>query len=294
MTRWLVTGTNGFIGSHFVDRIDPDTNTVVTVNAHSYVNAQPNRRWESVFGDITDGPLIDTIIGRYRPDIVVAFAAESSVSDSFRRPRSFIDTNIAGPVTIMDAIRRHSPATRYVHVSTDEVYGPTQHADIGSPLEPANPYAVTKAAADHMIDVYTDAYDMATLIVRPTNNWGPRQALPKFIPAVLHAKRTGEPMTLNDPATERDWLCVFDNVRAIHDLAVMGATGVWNISTHRHASLRDIIDRVGDVPYRLGSDRPINDQRYMVASSDTWDALGWTPTPWIDDARFDEYVEANT
>lgn len=296
MTRWMVTGSSGFIGQRFMRQLKTD-DWVLTINTHHHTTPQFEfRGMETVTADITDRTAIETIIGRYQPDIVVAFAAESSVSDSFQRPWSFVNTNIGGPLTIAHAIATQSPHTRMIHISTDEVYGDRRTANHNELLDPRNPYAVTKAAADHMIDVYRRTYDLDAVTIRPTNNWGWGQALPKFIPAALHAKRTGEPMTLHDPSIRRDWLCVDDNVRAIHEIALADARpfDVFNIATHVTASLAEVLERIGDVPHTIGRDRPIADNAYIVDATATWEWLGWTPTVWADDERFDEYVEANT
>lgn len=297
MTRWLITGSTGFIGQRFIRRLTAGDDIVTTVNAHHHTEPEQAVPWaEHITADITDRTAIETIVGRYQPDIVVAFAAESSVSDSFRRPWSFVHTNINGPLTIAHAIVTQSPHTRMMHISTDEVYGDRRTANTASPVDPRNPYAVTKAAADLMIDIYRRTYGLDAVTIRPTNNWGWGQTLPKFIPAALQAKRTGEPMTLHDPHIARDWLCVDDNVRAIHELAMMESLPqtTFNISTHRFATLGDVIDRIGDVPHKIAPDRPIVDNAYIVESYDTWRLLGWRPTSWHHDRRFDEYVEANT
>lgn len=283
--RWLVTGSGGFIGNHFLRLLDGEE--VVELNAHTRLGPL---RVESHVGDITDQGLVDTLVGRLRPDVLVHFAAETSVTESYARPLSFVRTNIEGPVCLLEAIRRLSPATRLVHVSTDEVYGDQiDRAGANTPMDPQNPYAASKAAAEHFIVAYQRAYRLQVTVVRPSNNWGKGQQPPKFLPSVLEAKRTGVPMVVQDLNISRDWLCVEDNVQAIFELA-FERPGIWNISTGHHTTLGQLLDMVGGVPYTIGSERPDADRAYRIDSSHTWKTLGWTPTPITEDPRFGEYV----
>lgn len=291
--RWLVTGSTGFIGSHFLGLLDGEE--VVTLNARTRLGPQPGGVEDHV-GDICDQALVDTLIGRFRPDVLVHFAAESSVSESFQRPASFIRTNIEGTVCILEAIRRLSPKTRMIHVSTDEVYGDgLDIKSVWSPLDPQNPYAASKAAAEHFINAYRRAYGLDVVVVRPSNNWGPGQQTPKFIPAALDAKRTGEPMVVHGLDIARDWLYVGDNVQAIYGIAAERSTRVqFNIATEHLTTLRGVLERIGDVPYQIADERPVSDKSYLIDASSTWEMLGWQPIPLSRDERFDAYVEAET
>ena len=289
--RWLVTGSTGFIGSHFLGLLDGEE--VVTLNARTRLAPQPGGAEHHV-GDICDQGLVDTLVGRFRPDRLVHFAAESSVSESFQRPASFVRTNVEGTVCLLDAVRRLSPGTLMVHVSTDEVYGDGLMVKRAtSPLAPQNPYAASKAAAEHFIVAYQRAYRLNVAVVRPSNNWGAGQQTPKFIPAALEAKRSGVPMVVHGLDIARDWLCVDDNVKAIFQIAQHGG-GVFNVATEELTTLGQILERIGGVPYQVGEERPVSDRRYRVDASATWGLLGWQPTPLSQDPRFDEYVEAET
>ena len=286
--RWLVTGSAGFIGPHFLDLLDGEE--VVTLNARTRLGPIPSGV-ENHVGDITDQALVDTIVGRYRPDMLVHFAAESSVTESYERPLSFVRTNIEGPVVLLEAIRRLSPTTRLVHVSTDEVYGDQiDMAGVGSPLDPQNPYAASKAAAEHFIRAYLRAYPLNVTVVRPSNNWGPGQQLPKFIPTALEAKRSGIPMTVHNLEVSRDWLSVFDNVQAIFELAHL-RPGIWNIGTGYLTTLGELLRRIGGVPYTVAEERPDADRAYHVDAGHTWKTLGWSAIPLCQDGRFDEYAK---
>ena len=284
--RWLITGSSGFIGTHFLRLLEGEE--VVELNAHTRLGPI---RSESHVGDVTDQALIDTIVGRLLPDVIVHFAAESSVTESYARPKSFVRTNIEGPVCLLEAVRRLSPKTRLVHVSTDEVYGDrTDLAGSNSPLDPQNPYAASKAAAEHFIHAYRRAYHLNVTIVRPSNNWGEGQQLPKFIPAALEAKRTGNPMVVHSLEVARDFLYVGDNVQAIHELALYPIGGVWNIATGYLSTLGEVLERIGDVPYTVAKERPDADRAYHVDASVTWKTLEWAAVPLHSDLRFEEYI----
>ena len=291
--KWFVTGGAGFIGSHFIEHVfdaDPDAEVVcydlltyaANIDFAQWVREHP--RGTLVAGDICNGGFVRIALAHHKPDIIVNFAAESHVDNSYTQPHRFVQTNISGVVSILDAIRDGGLPIKFVQVSTDEVYGddPAPH-DESSALNPQNPYAATKAAAEFMVNSYARSFGIDTAIVRSSNNWGPRQHREKFIPAALHAKVTGEEMVVHGYDLSRDWLYVRDNARAIYELP-------WVIATGEQYFLSQVLDKIGDVPHRVSPERPGVDVGYSVDPSTTWRTLGWRPEDFMTDDRWEPYV----
>ncbi len=293
--RWLVTGAAGFIGSHFIDRIDPDL--YVAVDKLGYASdASRVPEGRLVVADIANPDMIRHIVDDVRPDVLVNFAAESHVDNSYRQVRTFLSSNIEGVVTLLEAVRDYAPDCLFVQISTDEVYGdaPFPHRP-SDPISPRNPYAASKAAAEHFVASYAKAFRLNTLTVRSSNNWGPRQHHEKFIPAALKAKATGVPMTVHGLQLKRDWLYVGDNVTAIHQLIQLKLAGrirfpVWNVATGKQYTLAHVLDRIGGVPFEVSPERPGVDVGYWVDAEATWHLLGWRPADFVSDDRWDDYV----
>ena len=302
--KWFVTGGAGFIGSHFIEHIfetEPESEVVcydlltyaANVDFAQYVRKHP--RGTLIAGDICNGGFVQTVLSHHRPDIVVNFAAESHVDNSYSQPHRFVQTNISGVVTLLDAMRDTGSQARFVQISTDEVYGddPLPH-DALSRLSPQNPYAATKAAAEFMVNSYTRSFYIDSTIVRSSNNWGPRQHREKFIPAALHAKDTGVEMVVHGYDLSRDWLYVRDNARAIYELSLKPGEGPWVIATGEQYFLSEVLDRIGDVPHRVSPERPGVDMGYSVDPTTTWEVLGWEPEDFMQDARWESYVAGTT
>lgn len=302
--KWLVTGGAGFIGSHFIEHIfeTQPSDEVICYDLLTYAanidfaqSVRIHHQGTLIAGDICNGGFVQTVLEHHQPDIIVNFAAESHVDNSYNQPHRFVQTNISGVVCLLDAMRDTGCTARFVQISTDEVYGddPMPH-DQSSRLNPQNPYAATKAAAEYMVNSYTRSFSIESTIVRSSNNWGPRQHREKFIPAALHAKETGEEMVVHDYQLSRDWLYVRDNARAIYELSLIGSSGPWVIATGEQYFLSQVLDRIGDVPHRVSPERPGVDVGYSVDPSTTWRVLGWEPEDFMTDARWEPYVEGQT
>lgn len=291
--RWLVTGGLGFIGSHFADLLATEGEDFLIVDALTYSSNPDLYTEDRVVGDICDERLVKDVVARYKPDVVVNFAAESHVDSSYRSVPTFTRSNVDGVVSLLEAVR-DKPIT-FVQISTDEVYGddPFPHRETDA-LHPQNPYAATKAAAEFMVQTYVRSFDVAAVITRSSNNWGPRQHEEKFIPAALKAKRTGIPMVVHGYGFERDWLYVEDNVKAIYQLSVdrpgPGVCFVRNIATGEEHTLGRVLDRIGGVPHIVSPERRGVDVGYCVDPTQTWNHLGWKPPGFMSDTRWEKYV----
>lgn len=294
--RWLVTGGLGFIGSHFADLLASEGEQFLIVDALTYSSNPDLYTEDRVVGDICDNRLMKDVVARYRPDVLVNFAAESHVDNSYRQIPTFTRSNVDGVVSLLEAIR--DKPCFFVQISTDEVYGddPKPHGP-ADPVSPRNPYAATKAAAEFMVETYARSFGITALITRSSNNWGPRQHDEKFIPAALKAKRTGIPMVVHGYDYQRDWLHVEDNVRAIYELSVRGvnpgACSTHNIATGRQHTLGSILDRIGGVPHIVSPERRGVDVGYSVDPTRTWIILGWSPPDFMSDTRWEKYVDSS-
>lgn len=296
--RWLVTGGLGFIGSHFADLLASEGEQFLIVDALTYSSNPDLYTDDRVVGDICDNRLMKDVVARYRPDILVNFAAESHVDNSYRSVPTFTRSNVDGVVSLLEAIRDRS--CRFVQISTDEVYGDDSkpHVEL-DPLRPRNPYAATKAAAEFMVETYARSFGISALITRSSNNWGPRQHDEKFIPAALKAKRTGVPMVVHGYEFQRDWLYVADNVMAIYELSQAdpvnpGKCSTYNIATGQQYPLGGILDRIGGVPHIVSPERRGVDVGYSVDPTRTWEFLGWQPPDFMSDTRWEKYVDNST
>lgn len=290
--RYLVTGGAGFIGSNFIRHLlanDP-TATVTNLDLLTYagvqatvdeLNADP--RHEFVRGNILDATIVDDLVAQ--ADVVVHFAAESHVDRSISGPTPFLETNVVGTGVLIDAARRHE-VDRFLHVSTDEVYGSLAEgfADEKHSLEPSSPYSASKAGSDLLVAAYTTTFGYGAIITRCTNNFGPYQFPEKVIPLFVTNLLNGRKVPLyGDGRNERDWLHVSDHCRAIQLLIDEGTAGeVYNIGADNQLTNLDLTRRIlgalgqdesmiESVPDRLG-----HDLRYAVDSSKVR-RLGWRP-----------------
>lgn len=296
--RWLITGGAGFIGSHFMDHVRDHEHGAVIV-CYDLLTYASNVAWTTsaddlVVGDICDRESLRTVVHQYQPDVIINFAAETHVDNSYVQSPAFTRTNVDGVVSLLETIRDSAPTALFIQISTDEVYGddPYPH-EVACPLKPQNPYAATKAAAEFMVTSFARSFGLRTMITRSSNNWGPRQHPEKFIPAALRAKQTGIPMVVHGYEYMRDWIYVKDNVRAIYEL-IWQRGGTWNIATGQLHSLSQVLDRVGEVPHRLSPERPGVDMGYWVDADTTWSLLGWRPQDFMTDARWDSYLDEST
>ncbi len=294
---YLVTGGAGFIGSNFVrwvlDHEDEATITNLDLLTYAGVRATVDEldqdpRHRFVQGDISDSALVDELVPGH--DVVVNFAAESHVDRSIAGPRVFLETNVVGTGTVLDAARRHR-VPQFVQVSTDEVYGSIAEgfAPESAPLDPSSPYSASKAAADLLVRSYEVTFDYPAIVTRCTNNYGPYQFPEKMIPLFVTNLTEGRTVPLyGDGLNERDWLYVEDHCAAIHLLVDRGEPGqVYNIGADAQVTNLELTRRLLAITGRdeaaidYVTDRPGHDRRYAVDSSKIR-ALGWAPRHSLD------------
>ncbi|HNQ49057.1 MAG TPA: dTDP-glucose 4,6-dehydratase [Hydrogenophilus thermoluteolus] len=310
----LVTGGAGFIGSNFVlDWLAERDEPVVTLDALTYAGNLENLapvlddpRHTFVKGDIGDSALLQQLLASYRVRAIVHFAAESHVDRSILGPEAFVQTNVVGTFRLLEAARHYwqqlplseQEAFRFLHVSTDEVYGTLEPDDPPftetTPYAPNSPYAASKAGSDHLVRAYHHTYGLPTLTTNCSNNYGPRQFPEKLIPLCLLRALAGEPLPIyGDGQQIRDWLYVGDHcaaVRRVLDAGTPGETyniGGWNEQTNLAVvtELCTLLDRLaprGDGrSYRdqitFVADRPGHDRRYAIDARKIACELGWQP-----------------
>ncbi|MGA8034273.1 MAG: dTDP-glucose 4,6-dehydratase [Casimicrobiaceae bacterium] len=308
----LVTGGAGFIGSCFVlDWLAAHDEPVVNLdkltyagNLRSLATLAGDARHVFVRGDIGDADAVTALLSRHRPRAIVNLAAETHVDRSIRGPRAFVDTNIVGTFTLLECARvwwetlppDERAAFRFLHVSTDEVYGSLGPADPAfsetTPFAPNSPYAASKAASDHMVRAYHHTYGLPTLTTNCSNNYGPRQFPEKLIPLMIVNALAGKPLPVyGDGKNVRDWLYVGDHCAAIRAVLAHGRPGeTYNVGGNAETANLDVVHTLcrllaERVPGRdftsqitFVADRPGHDRRYAIDATRIRDELGWAPT----------------
>ena len=299
-SKWtlLVTGGCGFIGSHFirlVARERPDWR-VINVDSLTYAGnlenvadieaGQTSSGYRFVKADITDARAINALFESKKVDVVVNLAAETHVDRSLLDGAPFLRTNVEGTRVLLEAASRHGVG-RFLQVSTDEVYGslgPTSPAFTEqSPLEPNSPYAASKAAADLLARAYHSSYDLAVMITRSGNNYGPYQFPEKFLPLFITNALNDQLLPLyGDGQNIRDWIHVEDHVRALLRVLEEGAPGkIYNIGVGQQATNRVMAERILSIINKPQSlihyvkDRPGHDRRYALNTAKITNELGW-------------------
>jgi len=316
LKRILITGGAGFIGSAVVRHIISDTDdTVVVVDKLTYAGnlaslapvAQDSRfAFEQV--DIIDRAELDRVFSQYQPDLVMHLAAESHVDRSIDGPAAFIDTNIVGTYTLLEAARAYwlaldtekREAFRFHHISTDEVYGDLHSADDffteTTPYAPSSPYSASKAASDHLVRAWLRTYGLPTLVTNCSNNYGPYHFPEKLIPLMILNALSGKPLPVyGDGQQIRDWLYVEDHARALWQVVTTGKVGeTYNIGGHNERKNIEVVETLcalleelvpekpqGVAHYRdlitRVADRPGHDLRYAIDASKIERELGWVP-----------------
>ncbi|WP_203338245.1 dTDP-glucose 4,6-dehydratase [Nocardioides limicola] len=292
MERLLVTGGAGFIGANFVAHALAHSEARVTVldkltyaATREALDSLPGDRLELVVGDVADagvvGPLVDVA------DAVVHFAAESHNDNALADPSPFVSTNLVGTFTVLEAVRR--TGTRLHHVSTDEVYGEAAADEWfteSSSYAPSNPYAATKAGADHLVRAWVHSYGIDATISTCANNYGPWQHVEKFIPRQITNLIDGQPPKLYGAGRQqRDWIHVADHSAAVWQVLAEGRVGETYLigAEEVHTNLEiarmllEIFERdPGELEFV--ADRPGHDQRYATDPTKVRTELGWTPT----------------
>ena len=312
MPTWLVTGGAGFIGGNFVLRAVASGVKVVNLDALTYAgnldtlaSVQDNPLHVFVEGDIGDRALVARLLAEHRPDAVVNFAAESHVDRSIDGPAAFIQTNVVGTLGLLESVRDHwkelegeaRERFRFLHVSTDEVYGSlgdTGKFTESTPYAPNSPYSASKAASDHLVRAFHHTYGLPVLTTNCSNNYGPYHFPEKLIPLIIARALAGEPLPVyGDGKNVRDWLFVGDHCQAIRTVLEKGRVGeTYNVGGNAEmqnievvhaicALLDERMPRADGKPrssqITFVADRPGHDRRYAIDASKLRDELGWEP-----------------
>ena len=307
----LITGGAGFIGSNFVHYwCKQYEGRVVVLDSLGYAGNRANladlerqARVHLVKGDICDRPLVDSLLAAEDIDTIIHFAAESHVDRSILGPAAFVQTNVVGTFTLLEAFRNHWQARRqpdhyrFLHISTDEVYGSLEADDLAftetTPYAPNSPYSASKAGSDHLARAYYHTYGLPTLITNCSNNYGPYQFPEKLIPLMCINILLGRPLPVyGDGQNIRDWLHVSDHCTAIDRVLHKAVPGdVYNIGGNNQVKNLDIVYQLCDLMGELADelperpreliafvgDRPGHDRRYAMDISKIKRELGWSP-----------------
>ncbi|MDQ7996426.1 MAG: dTDP-glucose 4,6-dehydratase [Luteibacter sp.] len=312
MKTLIVTGGAGFIGANFVLQAVADGLTVINLDKLTYAgnvqtldSIKDNPSHVFVKGDIGDRELISQLLETHRPDAVVNFAAESHVDRSIDGPAAFIETNVVGTLGLLESTRDYwrgldevaGKAFRFLHVSTDEVYGSLGAEGFfteTTPYAPNSPYSASKAASDHLVRAFHHTYGLPVLTTNCSNNYGPYQFPEKLIPLVIQKALAGEALPVyGDGLNVRDWLYVEDHCSAIRRVLDAGRIGeTYNVGGNSERAniavvktICAILDEVAPLadgkPHEglitFVRDRPGHDRRYAIDASKLKDELGWTP-----------------
>ncbi len=302
----LVTGAAGFIGSHFVLRHVAafPRDTVVVLDKLTYaadIHFLDAVRGSMTFvqGDIADTELLKKLVKEHSIDTIVDFAAETHVDRSIEDPFPFLHTNVLGTACLIE-VCKSNPTVRFLHISTDEVFGDLTDADVpkraDDPMKPSSPYAASKASGDLLVQAAVRTYGIKAAISRCTNNFGPHQAGEKFIPTVIRCALQDLPIPIYASGkNKRDWLYVTDHTDAIEMILkapkAFDACGLFNISADSEKTNIDVASAILKILQKPESlltfvkDRPGHDWRYALDSSHTR-KLGWKP-----EVSFEEGIE---
>jgi dTDP-glucose 4,6-dehydratase len=293
MSRLLVTGGAGFIGSNFVHHVIDHTDHHVTVldkltyaGNRASLSGLPEQRVTFVHGDIADVTLVDELVAS--ADAVVHYAAESHNDNSLDDPRPFLYTNLVGTFTLLEVVRKHG--TRFHHISTDEVYGdlalddPSRFSET-TPYNPSSPYSATKAGSDLLVRAWTRSFGIAATISNCSNNYGPYQHVEKFIPRqITNVLRGIRPKLYGEGRNVRDWIHAEDHSSAVLTILETGRIGeTYLVGADGEKDNRAVIEQILTLmgqpadAYDHVTDRVGHDLRYAIDSTKLRDELGWQP-----------------
>ena len=316
MKTILVTGGAGFIGSAVVRHLINDTDhTIINVDKLTYagnlesltsVSDDPRYQFEKV--DICDAKEIARVLARYQPDVIMHLAAESHVDRSIDGPDEFIQTNIVGTYNLLEQARAYwtqleaakKAGFRFLHVSTDEVYGDLEGTDDlfteTTPYSPSSPYSASKASSDHLVRAWNRTFDLPTIITNCSNNYGPFHFPEKLIPLVILKALEGKPLPVYGKGNQvRDWLYVEDHARALVLVAITGEIAeTYNIGGHNEKQNIEVVHVICELLEELApnkpegikhykdlitfvTDRAGHDARYAIDASKIAKELNWTP-----------------
>lgn len=317
--KLLVTGGAGFIGSAVIRHIIQNTrDEVVNVdkltyagNLESLAQVSDSERYAFEQVDICNRAEVDRVLAQHQPDAIMHLAAESHVDRSIDGPADFIETNIVGTYTLLEATRQYWQALegdkkanfRFHHISTDEVYGDLPHPSEASNAEehlfteqtayaPSSPYSASKASSDHLVRAWLRTYGLPTLVTNCSNNYGPYHFPEKLIPLMILNALEGKPLPVYGKGDQiRDWLYVEDHARALYKVVTEGKPGeTYNIGGHNEKQNIDVVHTLCDILQELRPqqasyrdlittvrDRPGHDRRYAIDASKIQKELGWVP-----------------
>ncbi|MBD3346850.1 MAG: dTDP-glucose 4,6-dehydratase [Chitinivibrionales bacterium] len=306
MNKVLVTGGAGFIGSNFIHHVlkENESCSVLNLDLLTYAGnldnlegVSDNPRYTFCKGSITDRPLIERLFKEHEFDTVVHFAAESHVDRSIMGPEAFVNTNILGTQVLLDVAKvtwdNQYADKRFVHVSTDEVYGSLGKEGLfteTTPISPNSPYSASKAGSDLMARAYFETYGLPVMITRCSNNYGPYQYPEKLIPVMIINALNDRPLPIyGDGMYVRDWLYVIDHCSAIYTVLRNGTPGeVYNIGGNNEMKNIEIVKLIlkelnkPESLIRHVTDRLGHDRRYAIDASKMREKLGWSPSVTFD------------
>ena len=313
--KLMITGGAGFIGSAVIrlaiargHRVLNADKLTYAANLENLESVASHAKYRFEKADICDAQRMSDLIAKFKPDVIMHLAAESHVDRSIDGPSAFINTNINGTFTLLEAARDYHASGKapegfkFHHISTDEVFGSlgsTGAFTENSPYQPNSPYSASKAASDMLVRAWGETYDLPIVISNCSNNYGPYQFPEKLIPVVIEKARTGQPIPIyGDGSNIRDWLYVDDHADALLLVALKGISGeTYNIGGNAERSNLDLVKTICailDERYRASphgkyesliefvADRPGHDQRYAVDCSKIAHDLGWTPNTSLD------------
>jgi dTDP-glucose 4,6-dehydratase len=287
--RILVTGGLGFIGSNFIKHcLNSSTNEIINVDKCDYMarehNVPAHPRYTYIRGDITEQYHMRHIFFTFKPDVVVHFAAQSCVTKSFDLAFEYTKDNVLGTHVLLESAKEYGKLKRFIHISTDEVYGEVGPTDVcceQSPLNPSNPYSASKAAAELYVKAYLNMYGVPCIITRGNNVFGPQQYPEKVVPLFITQILNEKSATIHgDGSTRRNFIYVDDVSRAIFTILEKGEIGkTYNIGSLHEYSVLEIYEKIKNIIGRgtakfIKDPRPFNDSRYCIDSSGLR-ALGW-------------------
>ena len=317
----LITGGAGFIGSAVIRHIIQDTNDQVVNldkltyagNLESLASVSNNERYRFEQVDICDRAGVDRVLQQHQPDAIMHLAAESHVDRSIDGPAAFIETNIIGTYSLLEAARSYWQSLpeqkkntfRFHHISTDEVYGdlesPEELFTESTPYAPSSPYSASKASSDHLVRAWRRTYGLPTLVTNCSNNYGPYHFPEKLIPLIILNALEGKPLPVYGKGNQiRDWLFVEDHARALYKVVTEGKVGeTYNIGGHNEKQNIEVVHAICDLLEELApqrpsgvkqyrdlvthvTDRPGHDLRYAIDAGKIQRELGWKPQETFD------------